>query len=132
MVEQLYTNVDVAARLEMRLPENLQSLAGPIAGLSREAIDRAARELLERPRVQNLFVASASLSQQQVVSVLEGETRASRPGRRRRSRPASARRAAGRSLRVPRQRRRDPAAGRGRITIMESDELDMPRTSRKR
>ena len=76
MVEQLYTNVDVAARLEARLPENLQSLAGPIAGLSREAIDRAARELLERPRVQNLFVASASLSQQQVVKVLEGETRA--------------------------------------------------------
>ena len=50
MVEQLYANVDVAARLEARLPENLQSLAAPIAGLSREAIDRAARELLERPQ----------------------------------------------------------------------------------
>jgi hypothetical protein len=74
MVEQLYANVDVAARLEERLPENLQSLAAPIAGISREAIDRAARELLERPRVQTLFVASASLAQAQVVRVLEGET----------------------------------------------------------
>ena len=53
MVEQLYANVDVAARLEERLPENLQSLAAPIAGISREAIDRAARELLDRPRVQS-------------------------------------------------------------------------------
>ena len=74
MVEQLYANVDVAARLEERLPENLQSLAAPIAGISREAIDRAARELLERPRVQTLFVGSASLAQAQVVRVLEGET----------------------------------------------------------
>jgi hypothetical protein len=73
-VEQLYANVDVAARLEQRLPENLQPLAAPIAGVAREGIDRAARELLERPRVQNLFVASASLAQQAVVKVLEGET----------------------------------------------------------
>ena len=77
MVEQLYANVDVAARLEARLPENLQSLAGPIAGPLPRSDRQAARELLERPRVQNLFVASASLSQQQVVvKVLEGETRA--------------------------------------------------------
>ena len=74
MVEQLYANVDVAARLEEQLPENLQSLAAPIAGISREAIDRAARELLDRPRVQTLFVASASLAQAQVVRVLEGDT----------------------------------------------------------
>ena len=74
MVEQLYANVDVAARLEERLPDNLQSLAAPIAGISREAIDRAAQELLERPRVQTLFVASASLAQAQAVNVLEGDT----------------------------------------------------------
>ena len=125
MVEQLYTNVDVAARLEARSPENLQSLAGPIAGLLREAIDRAARELLERPRVQNLFVASASLSQQQVVSVLEGETRALETEGGDvvlDLRPLVVRLG---DRRVPRQRRRDPAAGRGRVTIMESDELDI-------
>jgi hypothetical protein len=73
-VEQLYANVDVAARLETRLPDNLQQLAAPIAGLSREVMDRAARELLARPRVQSAFVASSSLAQQQVVNVLEGDT----------------------------------------------------------
>ena len=74
MVDQLYANVDVAARLQERLPDNLQPLAAPLAGLSREAIDRAARELLARPRVQNLFVNASSLAQAQVVKVLEGET----------------------------------------------------------
>jgi hypothetical protein len=72
MVDQLYANVDVTARLEQRLPENLQGLAAPIAGLTREALYRAARELLARPRVQELFVGAASLAQAQVVRVLEG------------------------------------------------------------
>ena len=74
MVEQLYANVDVSAQLEAKLPPNLQSLAGPIAGLSRELIDRAAIELLQRPRVQSLFVDAASLAQTQTVRVLEGNT----------------------------------------------------------
>ncbi len=72
LVDQLYANVDVSARLQTRLPENLQGLAAPLAGLSREALDRAAVELLERPRVQSLFVDAASFSQAQVVRVLEG------------------------------------------------------------
>jgi hypothetical protein len=74
MVEQLYANVDISAQLEEKLPPNLQSLAGPIAGLSRELIDRAAVELLQRPRVQSLFVDAASLAQTQTVRVLEGDT----------------------------------------------------------
>jgi len=74
MVDQLYANVDVSQQLEQKLPPNLQALAGPISGLSRELIDRAATELLQRPRVQTLFVTAASLSQSQVVDVLEGNT----------------------------------------------------------
>jgi hypothetical protein len=74
MVEQLYANVDVSAQLEQKLPPNLQALSGPIAGLSRELIDRAAVELLQRPRVQSLFVNAASLAQSQTVRVLEGDT----------------------------------------------------------
>ena len=74
MVDQLYANVDVSKQLEQKLPPNLQALAGPISGLSRELIDRAANELLQRPRVQTLFVTAASLSQAQVVKVLEGNT----------------------------------------------------------
>jgi len=74
MVDQLYANVDVSQQLEQKLPQNLQALAGPIAGLSRELIDRGATELLQRPRVQTLFVTAASVSQKQVVRVLEGDT----------------------------------------------------------
>jgi hypothetical protein len=74
MVEQLYANVDVSAQLQDRLPDNLQALAAPIAGLSRELVDRGATELLARPRVQSLFVDAASLAQSQVVKVLEGDT----------------------------------------------------------
>jgi hypothetical protein len=74
MVDQLYANVDVSKQLEEKLPSNLQALAGPISGLSRELIDRGATELLQRPRVQDLFVTAASVSQSQVVSVLEGDT----------------------------------------------------------
>jgi hypothetical protein len=74
MVETLYANVDVSQQLEDRLPNNLKGLSGPIAGVARDAADRAARELLERPRVQQLFVDVASAAQQQLVKVLENKT----------------------------------------------------------
>jgi hypothetical protein len=74
MVDQLYANVDVAGVLEQRLPNNLQPLAAPLAGLGREAIDRGAQELLARPRVQRLFVEASSLAQEQVRRVLEDDT----------------------------------------------------------
>jgi hypothetical protein len=74
MVETLYANVDVAAQLRDQLPSNLQSLSGPIAGLSRDAADRGAREVLERPRVQQLFVTLASTAQRELVDVLENRT----------------------------------------------------------
>ena len=74
MVDQLYANVDVAGVLEQRLPNNLQPLAAPLAGIGREAIDRGAQELLARPRVQSLFVDASSLAQAQVKRVLEGDT----------------------------------------------------------
>ena len=74
MVDQLYSNVDVAGVLQQRLPDNLQPLAAPLAGLGREAIDRGAQELLARPRVQSLFVDASSLAQAQVKRVLEDDT----------------------------------------------------------
>jgi len=76
MVEALYANVDVSGELTGKLPENLQGLAAPIAGISRELVDRGAQELLARPRAQQTFVEISALSQQQLVKVLHGETRA--------------------------------------------------------
>ena len=76
MVETLYSSVDVSAALQQRLPPDLQSLAGPIAGLTREVADRAAGELLQRPRVQETWVDITSAAHDQFISVLEGDTRA--------------------------------------------------------
>jgi hypothetical protein len=74
LVDQLYSETDVAATLKQKLPENLQSLSVPIAGLARNAAETAAKRLLERPRVQELFVAAASRAQRAFVAVLDGKT----------------------------------------------------------
>jgi hypothetical protein len=76
MADALYTNVDIAGELESRLPANLQPLAGAIAGLSQSVVDRAAAELVTRPRAQDSFVELASVSQQQFVKLLHGDTTA--------------------------------------------------------
>ena len=75
LVDGLYSNVDVSKELTGKLPENLQGLAAPIAGLSRELVDRGAVELLQRPRTQAAFVTLASAAQQQLVKVLHGDTK---------------------------------------------------------
>ena len=66
MVEALYANVDVSGELTNKLPDNLQGLAAPIAGISRELVDRGAQELIQRPRAQQAFVEISSISQQQL------------------------------------------------------------------
>ncbi len=76
LVDELYANVDVSGELTGKLPDNLQGLAAPIAGISRELVDRGASELLKRPRAQKTFVELSSFSQQQLIKVLHGDTRA--------------------------------------------------------
>jgi hypothetical protein len=73
LVDQLFTNVDVQARLEQRLPQNQQYLAGPLAAGARQVADRAAPELLERPRIQRLWRASALTAQRQLERVLDDD-----------------------------------------------------------
>ncbi len=55
IVDKLYATVDVEARLEQRLPENLDGLAAPIAGALREPAQRAVDDFLQRPRIQALW-----------------------------------------------------------------------------
>jgi hypothetical protein len=73
LVDQLYENTDVAATLQQRLPENLKPLAVPIAGVVRNAADSAAKELLSRPRVQDLFVKAATRAQKTFIAVLDDD-----------------------------------------------------------
>lgn len=72
LVDQLYSNVDVTASLEERLPPNMEALAGPIAGASRQLAQNAAVRLLQRPRVQELWKASLTAAHRQLIDVLEG------------------------------------------------------------
>jgi hypothetical protein len=73
LVDRLYANTDVAATLRQRLPDNLRPLAVPIAGLVQNATESAAKQLLARPRVQNLFVDASSLAQRQFVALLNDD-----------------------------------------------------------
>jgi hypothetical protein len=75
LTESLFTNVDVQAELEARLPAEQQGLAGPLAGALRPVSERLAVRLLERPRFQELWVQALSGAQQQVVRVLDDEAR---------------------------------------------------------
>jgi Short C-terminal domain len=75
LVDQLYANVDVAAELEQRLPPDQKGLAGPVAAGLREFSDRAAVRMLERPRVQALWVTTVTRAHSQLIKVLEDDTR---------------------------------------------------------
>jgi Short C-terminal domain len=74
LVEQFYANVDVQAELEKKLPEQAQGLAGPASAGLRELADRTAAEMLERPRVQQLWVNSITRAHTQLIDVLEDDT----------------------------------------------------------
>lgn len=74
MVDKLFASVDMRAEIEQALPESQAALAGPIAAGVRELADRAAHQLLERPRAQELWVAATVETQRQLVRLLDGET----------------------------------------------------------
>jgi hypothetical protein len=74
LVDQLFTNVDVEAALRERLPPDQQRLAPPLAGAARTLADRAATELLERPRVQQLWIDSIVRAHEELIAVLDDDT----------------------------------------------------------
>lgn len=73
-VDQLFANVDVEQAIAERLPQNQQGLAPVLAGLARTGADRAAVAVLERPRVQTLWVETTTATQRQFVRLLDDET----------------------------------------------------------
>jgi hypothetical protein len=74
LVNQLYANVDVQSVLAQDLPPNLARLSGPLAGALRQPAVSAAEFLLERPRVQQLFINASSTAHEKLVNVLENKT----------------------------------------------------------
>ena len=75
IVDQLYENVDVEARLETRLPPELDGLAAPVAGALREPAQRAVDEFLQRPRVQILWEEVNRAAHESLLRILEDDTR---------------------------------------------------------
>jgi uncharacterized membrane protein len=73
-VNQLYENVDVTAALQQRLPKQLQSLAPTISGALEQPAARGVALLLQRPKVQQVFVNASSIAHQKLVNVLENKT----------------------------------------------------------
>jgi hypothetical protein len=74
LVDQLYANVDVEAELEQRFPPDQKGLAAPAAAGLREISDRTANSMLERPRIQALWVDTVTKAHRQLVALLEGDT----------------------------------------------------------
>ena len=73
-VDTLFENVDVEAAIAERLPPAQQGLAPVLAGLARSGADRAADAVLERPRVQTVWVETTTRTQRQLVRLLDDDT----------------------------------------------------------
>lgn len=74
LVDSLFTNTDVQARLEESLPPRLDPFVAPAAGLLREAARTAAEDLLGRPAVQSLWEEANRQAHRRLVAILEGES----------------------------------------------------------
>lgn len=74
LANELYSNVDVQARIKQRLPDQLDGLAAPLAAASRGAATNAVDELLSRPRVQQLWKDSNGRAHELFIAVIDGET----------------------------------------------------------
>ena len=74
LVDALFANTDVQARLKEALPPRLDPLAAPAAGILRRTADQAAFELLGRPAVQELWKEANRIAHERLVAILEGDT----------------------------------------------------------
>lgn len=74
-VDQLFANVDVEAAIAARLPPQQKGLAPVLAGIARSGADRAAETVLERPRVQTVWIETTTATQRQLVALLDDKTK---------------------------------------------------------
>jgi hypothetical protein len=74
MVDELYANVDVQGELQKQLPPQLQPLAAPAAAGIRQITDDAAREILQRPRVQQAWEQLNRVAHEEFINVVENDS----------------------------------------------------------
>src|SRR5690349_4232421 len=72
LVDELFTNVDVAAKLRAALPAQADALAGPASAGLRDLATQAAPQLLARPRVQDYWRQANRAAHTQLLQILNG------------------------------------------------------------
>src|SRR3954471_1740969 len=72
MVNQLFSNVDVASELKTVLPPRAQPLAAPAAAGLQQLAGQAAPKLLARPRVQDAWISANRAAHRQLLRVIDG------------------------------------------------------------
>jgi hypothetical protein len=75
LVDQLYANVDVAAKIDAALPPRLKSLSAPIAGALRGGAVSATELALSRPVVQDAWRAANRAADQSLIAIVNGGNR---------------------------------------------------------
>ena len=72
LVNELYSNVDVTGEIRAALPEQFKPLAGPAAGGLRNLAERAAKDILARPRAQEAWENANRQAHLALLKVLDG------------------------------------------------------------
>jgi hypothetical protein len=75
VVDEIYTNGDVAGRLQESLPPDLAGIAAPLVGALRAPAVTGVDRLLERPRVQALWQEVNRVAHRRLLAILEGNPR---------------------------------------------------------
>lgn len=75
LVDELYENVDMTQELQSLLPEDLDGLAGPIAGALRGPAGDAVERVLAAPRIQRIWEEANRLAHETFVAIVRDETR---------------------------------------------------------
>jgi hypothetical protein len=73
LVDRLYDNVSVGTAIDENLPEQLQGLGGPLAGLLRSPLVNTVDELLQSPPVQTAWEEANRIVHTTVVAILEDD-----------------------------------------------------------
>lgn len=73
LVNALYENVDVGPAIDDRLPEQLQGLGGPLAGVLRDPLIDTANALLESPPVRTVWKEANREAHAAVLAILEDD-----------------------------------------------------------
>ena len=72
LVHELFTNVNVSADLQERLPKQLQPLAGPAAAGLQQLASTLAPKVLASPQAQALWVQANTAAHKELLKVLNG------------------------------------------------------------